>query len=259
MTMSAERARRFTTGLDFEIEPDDKAFCPTGPGGGVDPTCSPHSDGGGRKNNALVSLTAKVDRALQDAHLPGAIRASYKKSMTKALKKLSPKAREVLDNTVKSINFYTNHREMCEGIADHLLANRGAPAMSRTQIADALTRDGTVAMTIEGEHLFLDGSMSGQLTGPHADQSEMAAYLHEIGHVLDRGINGESPAWGSDSPYWQQAWENEIQGGQITTIAASRKLEGWAEFNRVAYSNPRAARREFPQSWAVLKQHGLVK
>lgn len=41
--------------------------------------------------------------------------------------------------------------------------------------------------------------------------------------------------------------------------AVGDKIKGWAEFGRLAYSKPKVTKRDFPQSWAVCKQQGLVE
>src|ERR1051325_9588449 len=102
--------------------------------------------------------------------------------------------------------------------------------------------------------VVVDGAM-GEGTAFHI-------YAHEFSHVVD-GPERLGKAI-SSTPGWRVAWDTEINtvaadgGRPITAYATWGPIEGFAEYGRMVLMHPKAAREDFPESWAVWKAHGLV-
>ncbi len=99
-------------------------------------------------------------------------------------------------------------------------------------------------------------------------QTNREVYAHEFGHACDwmttkNPLDEEDVSGGhriSWHPDWQRAYHAEIAGGKLTKYATTSPTEGFAEFARLCWTGerPKTIAKEFPQCYAVFKQHGLV-
>jgi GNAT superfamily N-acetyltransferase len=94
-------------------------------------------------------------------------------------------------------------------------------------------------------------------TMPGVSQEEYLArgtYAHEIGHAIDVRFRH------SDTPEWRAAFRGEIDrpGYPLSRYATESPAEAWAEYARLLFSRPEAARDRFPKCYAVWRQRGLA-
>ena len=107
--------------------------------------------------------------------------------------------------------------------------------------------------------LMLDGG--GELGDKYPDTTR-EVYAHEFSHAIDylnspgKGIASRiSSTWN-----WISAWDDEINTGYEPLSKYARKdaTEGFAEFGRLCYTNPKQAKELFPRCWNIWVDRGLV-
>ncbi len=57
---------------------------------------------------------------------------------------------------------------------------------------------------------------------------------------------------------WKEVWKTELTDKPVSEYSLVSPSEGFAEFGRLVFSEPKRAREDYPQAWAVWEQHGLV-
>ena len=108
------------------------------------------------------------------------------------------------------------------------------------------------------KHLLLDGGLKDEDHENLGTQSAREIYAHEFGHAIDAPAGAEWKDRISATPEWSDAFDSELSGGQLTKYGASSKIEGWAEFARLAILKPEIAKDKLPKCWAVWDKHGLA-
>lgn len=80
-------------------------------------------------------------------------------------------------------------------------------------------------------------------------------YAHEFAHAIDGADRSVS-----STPEWGRAWESEIRLSKNppSDYAVTSEMEGFAEFGRLAFTHPQAAKTMYPKCAAVWKSHGLL-
>jgi hypothetical protein len=190
-------------------------------------------------------IMAKADAAIAASKLTPETAANYRQTMAEALARMTPQAREMFDKADATVEFYETAEELTTEAQ-----KRGAKALGKRFGTVLRIKGGTAA-------IMLDGSKSGGTT--------LGTYLHEIGHLVQRGI---SPA-GNDAA-WMAAYDAEIGDGQLTKYAAKKTTrdskanarEGFAEFFRhLLETDPSQhgdIKAKFPQAFAYLEANGIV-
>jgi hypothetical protein len=101
--------------------------------------------------------------------------------------------------------------------------------------------------------VVIDGGVPvvGRAAGMHA----AGVYAHEFMHAVD-GPGDEL----SRSPGWVRAWAAEVHAAAAPPSEYAREspAEGLAEFGRLVFLNPNAARRLYPACWRQFEREGLV-
>jgi hypothetical protein len=102
--------------------------------------------------------------------------------------------------------------------------------------------------------LHLDGGADSPTfpKGFTSANSTRHTYAHEMAHALDGRREH------STTEKWMLAWESEVKSGELSDYGATNPIEGFAEFGRLVWTNPREARDSFPQCWAYWKEQGWV-
>lgn len=195
------------------------SFCPTGIGGGVDPSCSPNQDRGPN---------------LQ----------SYR-SETKALfASLPSQAQTRIKANVSSIRHFSSVEEVTQVVASR------SKALSDRLVTTGHKANGAYSPTT-GE-LILDGP--GKQTGGQS-LSVKEVHAHEIAHALD-GRKGDRI---SETPEWRSAWEKELKGGALSKYGASSPSEGFAEFGRAAWASDIDLSASFPVCARLWEGKGYLR
>ena len=99
-------------------------------------------------------------------------------------------------------------------------------------------------------------------------------WAHEFAHAVDaaprwsENVNDLIVSHGgnklSDSDGWQKAWKTEVVDDRgegiapLSKYAQKNEREGFAEYGRLLWTQPKHARTLFPQCYAVWKEAGLV-
>jgi hypothetical protein len=110
--------------------------------------------------------------------------------------------------------------------------------------------------------MILDGESKHSTGASLQSKSDTAGtYAHEIGHAID------GPGYKhSGSAEWQEAFGEEIASKdsigrhRLSTYAATKPQEGWAEFSRLVYGTDTdrgSIEKAFPKCSAYWKKHGF--
>ena len=154
----------------------------------------------------------------------------------------------------KSLALLTSHLNdvfFHQSLADLAIAHG---TLSGRTIA-AGTKLGGFCATIPGgkSDLYLDGA--GDL-GDEYSETARQVYAHEMTHVVD----GVGTIAITNSGDWNEAWAEEVNqlNDPLTKYARKSPKEGFAEFGRLVFTQPREARERFPKCWAFWHSKGLV-
>lgn len=260
------------------------AFCPTGPGGGIDPTCSPSS----------ATYRGKLMRMVKSSNGSVRAKASFKKTV----------------------------RNMPAGAAQHVVDNlKKVTFVDEEAMVRAWNRVTHSSVDVQNSPLgFYDQSKgriyvrkgegigkTGELPLERDDMRKVVGTLqHEMGHALDRGIvramkehrdslyrryirdrNDEkfregmkryediyrlppssygTPGEFSQTGSWHEAWSEDIvTAKQIGNYASASPSEGFAEFHRLVChyrdTEGRAGMKKveklFPKCARIWKEFGI--
>lgn len=227
------------------------AFCPTGAGGGVDPSCSPGGVGtvadaqhAARQARIALALSGPIERA---EHLSAVQKAEYKAAVSKVIGSMSPKALDRLSEGVKRVTYHSDVVSLTRSVATRdpaigeWLRDNSGPG--KTLVVKGMYTTAT-------NHLDLDGAST--LNGVRSGPEHFMA--HEMWHALDKGHAV------SNSREWQVAWHTEMRGERLTKMAGTSSAEAFAEFGRllsVGGKSHEEIRKAFPRASAVIERHGL--
>jgi hypothetical protein len=103
------------------------------------------------------------------------------------------------------------------------------------------------------KHISRDTGYTGE--NLHDEQIVPHVYMHEIAHAVDGRTSDD--AISATFP-WMFAWASELSKGQLTDYARYSPIEAFAEFARLAWTRPDIAKKNFPQSYKVFDEHGLI-
>jgi len=212
--------------------PVANAFCPTGKGGGIDPTCSPGRSAGG----SSARILALADVGLRSANLTDTQRTAYRRVLGDVLAEMTPEALRRVESGVTAFRYYPDQQTLTDDL--RIRGNINLPV-------------GAVAGGAYGrkrQEVYLDGPDT-------ALAKEYCA--HELTHAVD-GPSGSI----HQSPRWQRAWEADIRSGSLTRYATTDPDEGFAEFGRLLYGTRYGrdkgfVRKRFPNAAAVFEDLGL--
>ncbi len=193
------------------------------------------------QQSAMPGLRSKFQAALGER--PAAEHEQWRKIINGAMQKLPQKLHEKFAAAANEVKL------MSRDDLGNMLRERGVAFRSQ--------RGPNGAADVSKGGLYLDG-----LDHENGEEGAIGVTLHEISHLFDKE-NGANWAH-SKSPEWQAAFAGEINvkgsDGQprLSAYAMTHAREGWAEFGRLAWSNPQQAQSQFPKCWAVFASRGLV-
>jgi hypothetical protein len=226
--------------------PTGNVFCGTGPGGGVDPTCSP--------GGAAGSPRAAADAA---PGLGDRQREEYADAAESVLAAMPAGARSRAGANVESWHFYPDRAALYGAVKEHLPDDvRAAVESGRAEVGGGYL----------GGRLHLAGAVPMETAAALGGTVNNVHHLlaHELSHALD-GPGSKL----SRTEDWSRAWAAEVVGvhdpegapERLSPRARSSVSEGFAEFGRLAYTRDAAGRADlagrFPRCVAYWKEHGL--
>jgi hypothetical protein len=219
------------------------------------------------------TLGLPKDRTDQEASNHAAFLAS---TWDTALGHLPLPALNILAKNIQSVNFYKSPEDLTISVHGPITGQKNVQDNELT--LGAWSRQG-----YENNHgsINLDGSVEGDADpkrgfGPNEMSNHI--YLHEISHALDWDQSQKDRI--SNSSTWFGAANEEIKKmpegtqlsgdvfSQMQQIMATPKLsyralhspaEAFAEFGRLAYTDPIKAERDFPRCWKIWKDHKLLR
>jgi hypothetical protein len=214
------------------------------PASGSDASPSAPPAAGAHANKAAVH--ARLDAEVARAKLPPEMAALYQQAARQAIDAMPQGFLDAFAQNLGVVDFVENTNKVNERFAE-ITGSTPAPA---DRLAGFTAWHGSERTSL----VVVDGAM-GEGTAFHI-------YAHEFSHVVD-GPERLGKAI-SSTPGWRVAWDTEINtvaadgGRPITAYATWGPIEGFAEYGRMVLMHPKAAREDFPESWAVWKAHGLV-
>lgn len=250
------RSDRYNWGeSDVEfIEVTENAFCPTGIGGGVDPSCSP---GGGKNSHLAAGVTVvKLEKAIDESPgLSPAKKQQYKDTVLELAAKMPARAHELLNEGLHGAKFFNSSRDIQDGYFEDMWQKQSGFAKilgggKATKKHEFLSKtEGLEGLyDLDSQHVYLDGgAQSGDAKG---------IYAHELAHAIDKGHRF------SDHPSWQKAFKADVDqpDNPLTKYARTNHSEGFAEFARVLYASqysPKEIESAFPVASKAFKEFGL--
>lgn len=210
----------------------DNVFCPTGSGGGVDPSCP-----------ALRGHAAKIASAASKA---GADEATVD-YLSRALAGLSKKAaKKVMENLPTGVEYHETPQKMTAALAKKY-----------PEVKDWQKKGNQIAgmyeaglLGAEGKlHLAGEDNRGGK--GPNVI-SHAEVIAHEISHALDGSFREYS-----STREWGKAWSSELQDSGLSKHTAISPSEGFAEFGRLILLQPDKA-KEYKKAYAFWKSRELI-
>ncbi len=185
-------------------------------------------------------LANKVDdwltqSGITDPHL----RETTKRDFTKVFSKLPPGALNNISETLKGIKFHGDTKSIANAWA------RGDPQrLAQAHDVAGFYRRSDREMHLEPQRYNNQGH-----------------YAHELGHVADVvpiSKGGDGMRTYSEGHEWKQAYQKEIAGGGLSKYAKTNHAEGFAEYHRLLFKDPKKAQEKFPECWKVLHKEGIV-
>jgi len=152
-----------------------------------------------------------------------------------------------LKNT-KRVHFHPGLAEVTEAFKAASPDNWPAPSSLIGGFWDATSQE---------VHLDGDAPLNrGQGARPWAASTTAEIYAHEFTHAIDGPERREL----SESDGWKSVWRREIKDSDKapSLYAKTSSVEGFAEFGRMVFMQPKIAEKHFPDCWYIWKHHGLV-
>lgn len=227
------------------------AFCPTGIGGGVDPSCSPGQGAGAGSKERLGS---NFDRAVESSsRLSPEQKQEYKSSLRAVVQKMTPTASSRVEAAIKQVSLHPDLHSLTSSLAEN--SPKVREVLARGKVAGGAFNAATGRLTLDGGGLIMEsasGASKATTAGLHS---------HELGHALDLGANKDWSKAISSKPEWHDAWQKELTSGRISKYAAANPREGFAEFSRLVHATkltPEQVAHHFPACAAVWKKEGIL-
>jgi hypothetical protein len=232
------------------------AFCPTGPGGGVDPTCSPKG----------TSLSVFADAAA--SHSSAEVRERAGAAVEHIAGRLTDAAAARVAENVRKVEFHETVFAVEAAVRRHEVIDKqlGKETLSA---GGAFLGDDIHEVHILSGYMGLSGSSQGDLKLQNPEDVDRHVLAHEIGHAID----GPKAEYSSDRK-WISAWLGEVGSSgfaglltgpgrkkvTLTKYAKESPSEGFAEFSRLLHGSdvPLAdVERKFPRCIAYWRSKKL--
>lgn len=195
------------------------AFCSTGEGGGVDPTCSPGK--GKLDSHPLMKIASEGSREAISLVLANAPAGLIKKALP----------------NVTKIQSYTSPLELSRAVF----------------FKDSEETSGLFA-GVSGFLGFVTDNKK-----PRKGAKTLAHEIGHAADIISKGEDGRHLTFHSDSKAWVDAWQKEIKDtGKLSEYATTDPYEGWAEFARLVVFSPRHLDK-FPRCKKIWGDHGLLR
>jgi hypothetical protein len=237
------------------------AFCPTGPGGGIDSTCSPKG-----KRGAGQPLSLFADAAA--AHPNSEVRERAGAAVEHIAGRLTPTAAARVVENVQKVEFHETVFAVEAAVRRHALVDKQL-GKETLNAGGAFLGDDIHEVHILSGYLGLTGSGQGELKLPNSKAADRHVLAHEIGHAID----GPKAEYSSDRN-WVKAWVTEVGSSgfagllagpgrkkvTLTAYAKESPSEGFAEFSRLLHGSdvPMAdVERKFPKCLAYWRSKKL--
>jgi hypothetical protein len=241
--------------LDLDDPPAANAFCPTGPGGGVDPTCSPKG----------TPLSVFADAAA--SHPIAEVRERAGAAVEHIAGRLTATAAARVAENVQKVVFHETVFQVEAAVRRHA-------AVDKQLGKETLNAGGAfLGDDIHEVHILsgYEGLSSGQ--SDLKPQDPKAADRHVLAHEIGHAIDGPKSEYSSDRN-WAKAWVTEIGSSgfagllagpgrkkvTLTKYAKESPSEGFAEFSRLLHGSdvPLAdVERKFPRCIAYWRSKKL--
>lgn len=246
------------------------AFCPTGPGGGVDPTCSPGSGNpkypikkqgwlakklAGANYDPRGDVLDKASKSLDSAkHLTSEQKTQYRAAITRVVESMPPEAGRQLAENLAGIEWHSSTEELTKDFNERNGGfKQGSYGGKYSNVNGSYSIDTRLAQ-LNGNTTKSDTPLEGgTVTNIHG------VYAHELTHAID-GVGTYST-----TDEWKAAYKEEIgkpgEPIRLTAYAQKKTFEGFAEFGRLLYGSdvPRSVVEEkFPKCLAFFKSKGLA-
>jgi hypothetical protein len=232
------------------------AFCATGPGGGIDPTCSPKG----------TSLSVFADAAA--SHSSAEVRERAGAAVEHIAGRLTATAVARVAENVQKVEFHETVFQVEAAVRRHAAVDKQLGKES-LNAGGAFLGDDIHEVHILSGYQGLSGSGQGNLAPPDPKAADRHTLAHEIGHAID----GPKAEYSSDRK-WVSAWLAEVGSSgfaglltgpgrkkvTLTKYAKESPSEGFAEFSRLLYGSdvPLAdVERKFPKCIAYWRSKKL--
>lgn len=179
----------------------------------------------------------------------------YRDTLHKALARFTPSCALRLAENIKGFRFWPDLVS---------LTARFMPDNSKTNekpggeyVGGVFQGGGVNVVNLDGEGL--NYFRESRKADPSSPSTLEEVYIHELSHALDpdmKIVHGEE--WVKAS-YDEIVPQHEGDTPPLSAYAASSPEEAWAEFGRLAVTNPDRAKHEFPKCWKVWEDHGLIE
>ncbi len=205
--------------------PTGNTFCPTGEGGGVDPSCGKGGEADGDAADARERLAAMAGGGDAAGH----VKAVLARASEEAVKRLA--------RNLQGIQVHASERALTE--EDQRLSQRPLKAGEVT----------SGFCWPEGDKVTVHLA-----AGTEAEWARGTA-AHELGHALDGPRQ-----FLSRSEEWKEAWHAEVdrKGDPLTSYARIKPAEGFAEYCRLLWTEDEGTAKRFPLCHSFFRQRGLV-
>lgn len=226
-----------------EIKPASKPADKTKPKKQVDSS-------GLKSHPESTDLAKKVHEKLHDhlqkhKNLTDKQKKAYSKALNDVLNRIHPEALKRVVKNTKRADFFPNADDLKEAM---IAPYPNSARFEGKKIAGCYD--------MNRETLLLDGEAEvPSLEKGYTVHAPQHSYAHELGHAID-GPNRDI----SESKEWKKAWKEELSGGILTESAASKPMDGFAEFCRLVYAGTTSRddiKKRFPKSVAVFEVRGI--
>lgn len=194
------------------------------------------------QNSFLNVLFAKGISADFDG-MEEATKRQHQYAMNRVVARMPDKAVARAQQNIRQARVFTDHVPVTEGFKERAPFTK----LRRNEVILGFYHG-------LGNALWIDGFMD--LLGTNQEETHRAVWSHELGHAIDGPMHELS-----SSAAWQEAFDSEIGGGQLSNYATSNYQEGFAEFSRLAYGtdmDQAEVKKQFPKCFAFFRKRGLI-
>lgn len=196
----------------------------------------------------------------EDERLSPEKKQAYLKTAESVLLFMSEESLRRMRQNMQRVEFYDTVSSLTEGVRGTAVVSQGR------HVGGAWARTPGFPDGV----LHLDG---GSDTNEDYAGTTRDIYAHEFAHAIDftpsDDLQSQAQDHGqtfakstaiSDSPEWKAAWQQEIDLATepLSRYARRNSSEGFAEFGRFVFTQPRVAREMFPKCWQTWRSRGLV-